>query len=221
LLNMASKRGRPDAKPTDEAVRALLDRYQCPVPFHVVRTRLLGAIVSPVAEVSPIAMVKGLWGGELPAFDRLDAVNELLEVLVMGLWNRLTRHQKRNEPFRLVRIVVPQTVDGLAKIAVTRREEIDGFVDGIFGPEEGIDLPERGYHALGELGEIRAMLAGLCELAHRRDNGVSGEDVTELLANIHQLTKITEHELHEAVLSCVRARRQMSHALPVTKPIFH
>jgi hypothetical protein len=146
--------------------------------------------------MSPIAMVKGLWGGEFPAFDRLDAVNELLNVLVMGLWNQLTRHQKRSQPFRLMRMVVPQTIKGLAAITLMRREEIDGFVDGLFGTEESIDLPERGYRALGELGEIRAMLAGACELANRPDQETSGEDVTGLLANINQLTKIAEHELH-------------------------
>jgi hypothetical protein len=32
---------------TDEEVRALLVRYRCPVPFHVVRTRFLGNIASP------------------------------------------------------------------------------------------------------------------------------------------------------------------------------
>ena len=47
-----------------------------------------------------------------------------------------------------------------------RREEVDGFVDGLFGTQERIDVPERAYRALGELGEIRAMLAGVCELAN-------------------------------------------------------
>jgi hypothetical protein len=218
---MPNKSPSADVGPSDEAVCALLDRYKCPVPFHAVRTRFLGAIVSPVVGVSPIAMVKGLWGGEFPSFDRLDAVNELLEVLVMGLWNKLTQHQKRSTPFRLARITVPLTTEGLATIALTRREEIDGFVDGLFGPEERVDLPERGYRALDELGEMRAMLAGVYEVAQKPEQGGGGGDVAGLIQNIKQLTKIAEHELHEAVLSCVRARRQMSHALPITKPVFH
>ena len=80
-------------------VRALLDRYRCPVPFHAVRTRFLGNIASPVVSASPLDALKGLWGGELPEFDSLDAVNELLAVLIMGLWNRLARHQERSAPF--------------------------------------------------------------------------------------------------------------------------
>ena len=51
---------------TEEEVRALLERYRCPVPFHEVRTRFLGNIASPGIGISPIKMVEGLWGGELP-----------------------------------------------------------------------------------------------------------------------------------------------------------
>ena len=74
------------------------------MPFHVVRTRLLGNIASPDMTTSPMDTVVGLWGGELPAIDNLDALNELLRVLLMGLWNRLAGHQNRNAPFRMIRI---------------------------------------------------------------------------------------------------------------------
>ena len=40
-------------------------------------------------------------GGELPVFGSIDAANELIGATIMGLWNRLTRHQDRNAPFRL------------------------------------------------------------------------------------------------------------------------
>ena len=204
--------------PAEKAVRALLQKYDCPVPYHAVRTRFLGAIVSPVDTVSPIATLKGLWGGELPAFDNLAAANELTQV--MGLWNELTRHQKASKPFRFIELSVPKNIEGLATLALVRREEIDGFVDGLFGPEERIDLPESGYRALGELGEIRAMLAGLYELAIRPGERV-GDDVGDLIEKISRMIAIAEHELHQTVLACVRARRQLSHALPVTKPVFH
>ena len=88
---------------SDEQVRALLERYACPVPFHEVRTRFLGNIASPAMEVSPMKMVGDLWGGELPKFETIDAANELIGALVAGLWNRLTRHQERAAPFRLTR----------------------------------------------------------------------------------------------------------------------
>ena len=56
--------------------------------------------------------VKALWGGELPEFDSLDKVNDL----------------------RWVRVEIPEKArEGLVRITLTRREELDGFVEGVFG----------------------------------------------------------------------------------------
>jgi hypothetical protein len=41
------------------------------------------------------------------------------------------------------------------------------------------------------------------------------------LGHFRELTKITEHEMHELVLSCTRARRQMLRALPAARPVLH
>lgn len=68
--------------------------------------RFLGDIASPAMSASPIKAVQDLWGGELPPFDTIDEANELIGALVMGLWNRLTRHQDRGSPFRMMRIAV-------------------------------------------------------------------------------------------------------------------
>jgi len=81
-------------------------------------------------------MVEDLWGGELPAFDSMDAANELISALVMGLWNRLTRHQDRDSPFRLTRIETAPTREALAALALMRVQEIEGFVHGLFGRKE-------------------------------------------------------------------------------------
>jgi hypothetical protein len=103
---------------SDEQVPALLERNKCPVPFHEVRTRLLGNIASPVMSASPIKVVQDLWGGELPPFDTIEVANELIGALVMGLWNRLTRHQDRASPFRLMRVDTASTREGLAALAL-------------------------------------------------------------------------------------------------------
>ena len=149
---------------SDSEVIALLKRYKCPTPFHEVRTRFLGNIASPVMGASPMETVKQLWGGELPEFDSMEAVNELLDVLVAGLWNRLTAHQSSRNPFRLMRFDVAQTREGLKHFALVRRQELDGFVEGLFGPEEHIDLPGRAHEALGVLAEMRTILAGAVNL---------------------------------------------------------
>jgi hypothetical protein len=121
------------------------------MPFHVVRTRLLGNIASPDMTASPTDTVAGLWGGELPAINDLDALNELLRVLLMGLWNRLARHQNRNAPFRMIHVDAPETREGLANIAAIRREEVIGFIEGMFGKEQGLALPEQARRALEAL----------------------------------------------------------------------
>ena len=202
-----SKKPTPPAA-ADNRVRALLDRYRCPVPFHVVRTRFLGNIASPDMTASPIKMVEALWGGELPAFETIDAANELIGALVMGLWNRLTRHQERSASFRLTRIEVPTTREGMGKLALLRRQELEGFVEGLFGDKESLDLPERAHKALGTLAEIRAMLEASSKLAEDPTKAAEPADIAVTLGHFRKLTRIAEHEIHEAVLSCTRARRQ-------------
>jgi hypothetical protein len=205
----------------DDEIRALLDRYRCPVPFHMVRTRFLGNIASPIMSASPLDTLKGLWGGGLPEFDSLDAVNELLAVLIMGLWNRLARHQERSAPFRLLRVDISGTREGLAAISLIRREELDGFIYGLFGKEESLELPERARRAVTALSEMRAMLEGVHVVARDPTKPATFDDIAQALGNVRELTRISEREIHEAVLSCTRARRQTLRSMPTAKPTLH
>jgi hypothetical protein len=173
---------------SDDQVRALLDRYQCPVPFHAVRTRFLGNIASPV----------------------------------MGLWNRLTRHQDRNAPFRLTRIKVPATREGLAGIARIRREEVIGFIQGLFGKEQGLALPERARGALEALAEAGGLFTGVYQVAGDPTKPAAAADIAQTRRHIRELTQVCEREIHEAVLSCTRGRRRgLDLMLPTTKPTLH
>jgi hypothetical protein len=47
-------------------------------------------------------------------------------------------HQERSAPFRLVRAEIPESRAGLVRVAFIRREELDGFVDGLFGIEQSL-----------------------------------------------------------------------------------
>jgi hypothetical protein len=206
---------------TDEEVRILLERYRCPVPFHEVRTRFLGNIATPAVGVSPIKIVEGLWGGELPEFDSIDAANELIGALIMGLWNRLTRHQERNAPFHLVRLDIMATREGLANLATIRCQELDGFIDGLFGDNATVGLPERAHRGLETLSEMRALMAAVVQMASDETKAATGQDLQTTLQNVEQLTKTAETEIHAIVLSCARARRQLLVVLPATKPTLH
>ena len=206
---------------SDAEVIALLKRYKCPTPFHEVRTRFLGNIASPVMAASPMETVKQLWSGELPAFDSMEAVNELLNVLVAGLWNRLTAHQSSRNPFRLMRFDVAQTREGLKHFALVRRQELDGFVEGLFGLEEHLDLPERAHKALGVLTEMRAILAGAINLLDDLSKPTEPDDLKALARNIQELTIIAETEINKTILSCKRARSQLLKQIQATKPTLH
>lgn len=216
---MATRTTPPTA--SDDEVRALLERYRCPVPFHAVRTRFLGHIASPEMGASPVRDVQALWGGELPTVESIEDANELLGALVMGLWNRLTRHQERSAPFRLTRIDVPATREGLAKLSLMRREELEGFIEGMFGERDSLDLPERAHQALGTLAEIRAMSEASQRLAEDPSKPAEPEDIAATLGLFRELTRAAEHEIHEAVLACTRVRRQMLRATPVRRPTLH
>ena len=206
---------------SDAEVISMLKRYVCPTPFHEVRTRFLGSIASPVAGASPLETVKRLWGGELPAVDSVDALNELFTVLVAGLWNRLTTHQDRRNPFRLLRFDVAQTREGLSHLALVRQQELDGFVEGLFGPEAQIDLPQRAHEALEVLAELRSFLAGAVEMLADPSKPAGTDDIKALLLNVQRMTIIAETEMNKANLSCKRARAQAVDRMPASKPTLH
>ena len=188
------------------------------VPFHQVRTRFLGNIASPVMSASPIKVVQDLWGGELPPFDTIDEANELIGALVMGLWNRLTRHQDRRSAFHLVRLDAAATREGLAGLALMRRQELDGFIEGLFGREEVVDLPERAHRGLDELGQLRALFAGVLQLAGNGTKQSTDKGVETTLQRMREMTKIAEHEIHAVVMACARARRQMIAGTQIKRP---
>jgi hypothetical protein len=121
----------------------------------------------------------------------------------------------------LFRLDVAVTVESLAPLALIRREELDGFVEGLFGPEEHIDLPERAHDALGVLAEMRAILAGAVNLLDDSSKPAESDELKGLVRNIQELTIIAEMEMNKTMLSCKRARRQLLERIPATKPTFH
>jgi hypothetical protein len=206
---------------SDERVRALLERYKCTVPFHEVRTRFLGNIASPVMSASPLRVVEDLWGGELPPFDAIDQANELIGALVMGLWNRMTQHQDRASPFRLLRTETAPTREGLAALALMRRQELDGFVAGLFGRSDVIDLPERARRTLNELAEMRAAFVAVFDVVRDETKSATEMDMETTLRHMREMTKIAEREIHAIVMACARARKQMLARMPTKRPTVH
>ena len=193
---------------SDKEVQALLLRYRCPTPLHAVRTLLLGHIASPLLDVSPIAPVAQAWGGELPEFASSDEVEEVMRVLVHGLWNRLSEHQSTRNPFRLPRFEVTLTRQALHYLALVRAQELKGFVDGLFGAEEQMLLPQKAHEAVVALAELHAMFDGAAVLLADETKPAPVHELKALLRNVQQMTIVADEQINKAMQSCRRARGQ-------------
>src|SRR5437773_8148583 len=154
----------PAPTPSDEAITALLERYKCPKSFAAVRAIFMGNIASPVLALSPLAALETLWEGQMPVFESADDAQALIGALIGGLWNRLAEHQSSRQPFQLVRAPVALTRQGLGALALMRMQEIAGFLDGLFGEEDQLHLPEKAHQAVQALAEGHGMFAGAADL---------------------------------------------------------
>ena len=214
------KKRRLPAQDSQQA-RDLLRKYACPVPYHEVRTRFLGNIATPKLSASPLNVAKRPWGGALPEVDFIEDRNQLIDALINGLWNALTIHQKRSEPFRLVKVPLEPSVANLARLALVRRQELDGFVEGLFDGAEEIGLPEKANDSLGVLAEMRAIMGGAHDLATRTVEPADPAQIYETFRHLRELTKIMEREIHSVVLDCTRARREVIRAGTGKAPPLH
>lgn len=193
---------------TDKDVQALLLRLRCPTPLHVLRTLFLGSIASPRLDVSPMAPVAQAWGGELPEFASAEAVDEVVNVLVQGLWNRLSDHQSTRNPFRLLRFEVAATRQALHDLARLRAQELMGFADGLFGPEAEMLLPQKAHQAVETLAELHAMFDGAAGLLADQAKPALADDLKALLRNLQQMSLVADEQINKVVQSCKRARSQ-------------
>jgi len=100
-----------------------------------------------------------------------------------------------------------------------RRQELDGFIEGLFGQKDAVDLPERAHRGLDDLGELRSLFAAALEVATHETKAATDKDMKTTLEHMHDMTKNAEHEMHAILLSCKRARRQLLAAFPAQKSL--
>lgn len=206
---MSSPKSPPGrGTPADKEVQALLARHHCPTPLHALRTLLLGAIASPKMEVSPMTPLAQAWGGELPEFASAAEVEEVMRVIVQGLWNRLSEHQNARSPFRLPRFEVLSTRPALLDLARMRAQELKGFVDGLFGTDDEMLLPQKAHEAVVALAELHAMFDGAAGLLADDTKPAPEQELKGLLRNLQQMTIVADEQINKAVQSCKRSRGQ-------------
>lgn len=194
--------------PTDKDVQALLLRLNCPTPLHVLRTLLLGNISSPRLEVSPMAPLAQAWGGELPEFGSTAEAEDVVDVLVRGLWNRLAEHQNARNPFRLPRFEVAPTSPALHDLARMRADELKGFVDGLFGNDHELELPRKAHQALIALAELHALCDGAAAMLASISAPGPAPELKAMLRNLQQLAIVADANINKLMQACKRARGQ-------------
>jgi hypothetical protein len=191
---------------SDTAITALLAQYECPTPFAAARAILMGNIASPTLTLSPVAALEMLWEGKMPVFESADDAQALFDALIGGLWNRLAEHQSSRHPFRLVRAPVAITRAALGALALMRKQEINGFIDGLFGKEERLLLPEKAHRALLSLAEVHAMFAGAAQLLSDPAQLATEQSLAEFAHHAQRMTALAEAEINKAIQACKRAR---------------
>lgn len=181
----------------EQAVRALLERYECPFGYHEVRARFMGAIASPLPGVVPLNDVSSLWGGDLPAVSSLEEVDTFVTTLIKGLWTPLAQAGLQHEAFELLPFTDTPTGPGLRRLCQIRLEEIQGFTDGFFQGREELNLPAEASTCLNSLSEVEDFFANLFNLAEPPE--ASESDLAALADQIDELSEIATVEINNIV----------------------
>ena len=203
----------------DGAIRALLKRYACPLPYHQVRARFMGNITTPDMNASPMQEIHRVWDDELPVFEDKGEAEAFFGTLLQGMWNGLSAHQKRSDPFKLARVkTAPASHEYLGRFAKVRREELDGFIDGLFAGQEEMDFPESAHNAIGTLSEMRALFAATENLATDPPGPADTSTMEDTAKHLRELTRIAETEINTIIQSCRKARQQMLETYVVERP---
>lgn len=183
-------------------------RHQCPIPMHVLRTFLLGQMASPRLHVSPLAALKLAWGGELPEFVSDDDVQAFMQAVIQGLWNRLSEHQSLRHPFRLPRLEVAPDRRLLHDLAFRRAQEVQGFVDGLFGDGVEVALPKKAHDSVSALAEVGSRFDGKAELLADETAVASDREIKAVLRELQKLSIEADALINKVIQSCKQARGQ-------------
>ena len=203
----------------DGAMRALLKRYGCPIPYHQVRARFMGNIATPDMNASPMQEVQRIWNDDLPEFEDKTEAEAFFGALLQGVWNGLSVHQKRNDPFKLLRVkTAPASHEYLGRLGKVRREELDGFIDGLFAGHDEMDFPESAHTAIGTLGELRALFAATEDLTNNPPGPADVSTMEQTAKHLRELTRIAEVEINTIIQSCRKARQQMLATQTMERP---
>jgi len=203
----------------DRVLKALLEKHACPLRLHELRARFMGNIATPDFTASPMQEVNRIWGGQLPEFESEEDAELLMTGLMGGLWNPLSKHQSKSNPFRLTRVKsAPASYDYLAKLSKFRRQEIDAFIEGLFAGKDYQEFPKRAHDAIENLSEIRSIVAGAHELCACPPAPASRDSLEDTKRGLRDLMVAAEKEMNVVIQSCKEARASHLETYAFDKP---
>jgi hypothetical protein len=188
---------------SDTALKKMLKAHGCPLGLHAVRMRFLGHLIAPEPGVSPIAAVQGLWLGQLPEVDHIDKLNEILEILMRGIWNPLALQVRvRRDRINLAVPPAGKGVKALGLLALLRLQELQSFEEGLLGGAQFVDIPQPAAQSMRALGEMAVLFATVHNTIKSGAYGTA-KDAKGLRANVSELTKVAEIELNSVIDACL------------------
>ena len=147
---------------------------------------------------SPTATVESLWDGELPEFETSKEAQAFFGGL-LGLWNHLTRHQKRSLPFKLVTSRPPSGRKGL--------EELHAILEGFFQGEEEMDLSPELADCVGALEDTGEMFVAAMQTLADETVPDNEEELEKLRMNLDQVLGIGNRECARLVCAASDFRK--------------
>lgn len=203
----------------DFVVRELLEHYSCPYPFHQVRAGFMGNVASPDFSVMPLREVERAWNGALPEFRDDDEINPFMQILLMGFYNKMSSHQDRDNPFKLVKLEpIFLGNECVMLFGRARRQEIDGFVGGLFCGQKDIALPKIASEAIESLMEKRDSFAAAEEMAEDQSAQSDDASIKRTLVKFQEMTRVAEEEINVVIQSCKEARAKAVDMLIMVRP---
>lgn len=119
--------------PGDEAFAEFLVRNKCPLPFHTVRFRFWGQMVSVALRVSPMEEIQDIWDNEPPVFENEEEAQSFFDV-TFSLWNALSEMNMAGRRLQLSQRRGLDNPAGLRTMIEIRLDELDkGFLSGFIG----------------------------------------------------------------------------------------
>ncbi len=194
-------------------VRRLLKKYQCALQLHQVRALFMGAIVSPVEQINPLQQVKMLWDGALPEMKSVRAADELIQVLITGLWNQLATDCEAGNPFTLIENGSVVTEKELKAWAQIKSEEIGSFLSGFFQGSDSLDVLTELHESLDVLVDLNGMFSGVARIPSKRTTD-EDEEIRSLMRQLTQLVTIAEREINNIIDITTRDSRQSGGVSP-------